>query len=172
VQTGLRPSEQVALKWNVIGDQFIDIELSRVRNREKTELKNEYSRRRIELRPAMRDVLDRQRHQVSRFDSPYVFLTPIGTPIIQDRLRQQWAKAMKASGLAYRRMYETRHTFASWALGAGELPEWVARTLGHADTSMVYRTYGRYIPNLTRQDGSAFERQYRQQMTEKGGDEI
>jgi len=87
-------------------------------------------------------------------------------------LRQQWAKAMKASGLVYRRMYETRHTFASWALGAGELPEWVARTLGHADTSMVYRTYGRYIPNLIRQDGSAFERQYRQQMAEKGGDEI
>ena len=66
---------------------------------------------------------------------------------------------MKASS-EYRRMYETRQTFASWALGAGELPEWVARTLGHADTSMVYRTYCRYIPNLTRQDGSAFERQY------------
>ena len=78
VQTGLRPSEQVALKWDAVGDQFIDIELSRVRNREKTDLKNEYSRRRIELRPAMREVLDRQRHQVSRFDSPYVFLTPIG----------------------------------------------------------------------------------------------
>ena len=56
-------------------------------------------------------------------------------------------------------MYETRHTFASWALAAGESPEWVARTLGHVDTSMVYKTYGRYIPNLTRQDGSAFERQ-------------
>jgi hypothetical protein len=25
---------------------------------------------------------------------------------------------------------------------------------------MVHRTYGRYIPNLTRQDGSAFEKQY------------
>ncbi|MFZ0610662.1 MAG: hypothetical protein WAM73_00340, partial [Desulfobacterales bacterium] len=57
--------------------------------------------------------------------------------------------------------------FASWALGAGELPEWVARTLWHADTAMVYRTYRRYIPNLTRQDGSAFERQY-QQMTREG----
>lgn len=57
-------------------------------------------------------------------------------------------------------MYETRHTFASWALGAGESPEWVARTLGHVDTTMVYKVYGRYIPNLTRQDGSAFERLY------------
>jgi len=58
------------------------------------------------------------------------------------------------------KMIETRHTFASWALAAGESPEWVARTLGHVDTTMVYRTYGCYIPNLTRKDGSAFERQY------------
>jgi integrase len=40
-------------------------------------------------------------------------------------------KAMRKSQLPYRRMYETRHTFASWALAAGESPEWVARTLGH-----------------------------------------
>ena len=71
-------------------------------------------------------------------------------------------------GMGYRRMYETRHMFASWALDAGESPEWVARTLGHADTSMVYRIYGRYIPNLTRKDGSAFERQYAEGTKEKG----
>lgn len=62
--------------------------------------------------------------------------------------------------MKYRRMYETRHTFVSWALAARETPEWVARTLGHVDTSMVYRTYGRYIPNLTRKDGSDFEGQW------------
>ena len=171
VQTGLRPSEQVALKWQAINGEYIYIGLSRVRNLEKTELKNEYSRRDIELRPAMRHVLDKQREQVKDYDSPYVFITPKGTPIIQDRLREQWAKAMKASGLPYRRMYETRHTFASWALGAGELPGWVARTLGHADTSMVYRHYARHIKNLTRQDGSAFEKLYIE-MTREGGDEI
>lgn len=75
---------------------------------------------------------------------------------------------MDASGLHYRRMDETCHTFTSWAPGAGELPARVARTLGHADTSMVYRTYGRYIPNRTRQDGSAFEKQY-VDMTQKNG---
>ncbi len=67
-------------------------------------------------------------------------------------------RVVKKSGLPYRRMYETRHTFASWGLAAGESPEWVARTLGHVNTSMVFKTYGRYVPNLTRQDGSAFER--------------
>ena len=66
-----------------------------------------------------------------------------------------WARVIKKSGIRYRRMYECHHTFASWALAAGETPEWVARTLGHVDTSMVYKTYGRYIPNLTRRDGSA-----------------
>jgi integrase len=92
--------------------------------------------------------------------SPYVFVNTEGRPILQDKLREHWARVMKKRGLKYRRMYETRHTFASWALAAGETPEWVARTLGHVDTSMVYRTYGRYIPNLTRKDGSALERQW------------
>ena len=64
---------------------------------------------------------------------------------------------MKKSQLPHRRMDEPRHTFASWALAAGESPEWVARTLGHVNTSMIYKTSGRYIPNLTRQDGSALE---------------
>ena len=58
------------------------------------------------------------------------------------------------------RMYETRHTFASWALAAGETSEWVAITLGHVNTSMIYGTYGRYIPNLTHHDGSEFEKRY------------
>ena len=77
--------------------------------------------------------------------------------MVLDKLRELWVRAMRKSRLPYRRMYETRHTFASWALAAGESPEWVARTLGHVNTSMIYKTYGRYIPNLTRQDGSALE---------------
>ena len=172
VQTGLRPSEQVALKWSAIDDRFIHIELSRVRNVEKEDLKTDESRRMIEIRPSMKKVLEDQWELTRHFESAYVFLTHIGTPIIQDRLREQWAKAMKESGLRYRRMYETRHTFASWALGAGELPEWVARTLGHVDTSMVYRTYGRYIPNLTRRDGSAFEALYIDSAATKNRDTV
>ena len=64
---------------------------------------------------------------------------------------------MKKSQIPYRRMDEPRHTFASWALAAGESPQWVARTLGHVNTPMICKTSGRYIPNLDRQDGSALE---------------
>jgi integrase len=43
-------------------------------------------------------------------------------------------------------------------LAAGETPEWIARQLGHASTEMLFRVYSRYVPNLTRQDGSAMDR--------------
>lgn len=57
-------------------------------------------------------------------------------------------------------MYETRHTLTSWVLTMGETPKWVARDLGHIDTSMVYKTYCRYIATLTTLTGSAFERKF------------
>ena len=43
-------------------------------------------------------------------------------------------------------------------LAAGEAPEWIARQLGHTSTEMLFRVYSRFIPNLTRQDGSAMDR--------------
>ena len=168
VQTGLRPSEQVALKWAAIDDQFIHIELSRVDNRVKADLKTEESRRSIEIRQSMRDVLEVQKQMTKHFDSPYVFVNTQGNPVNQGTLSKQWRAAMLKSNLRYRRMYETRHTFASWALAAGETPEWVAKTLGHVNSSMIYKTYGRYIPNLTSKDGSAFERLYSESANKKG----
>jgi integrase len=105
----------------------------------------------------MKKVLEAQKAQTANFQTPYVFINTEGRPILQDKLRELWARAMKKSQLPYRRMYETRHTFASWALAAWESPEWVAKTMGHVNTAMIYKTYGCYIPNLTRQDGSALE---------------
>jgi len=60
--------------------------------------------------------------------------------------------------IAYRRPYNTRHTCATLWLASGESPEWAARQLGHANTQMLFSVYSRYVPNLTRNDGSAFER--------------
>ena len=58
MQTGLRPSEQVALKWHAVDNEFVHIELSRVRNIEKADLKTEESRRSIAIRPAMAQTLE------------------------------------------------------------------------------------------------------------------
>ncbi|MBU0482025.1 MAG: site-specific integrase, partial [Proteobacteria bacterium] len=160
VRTGLRPSEQVALKWIAIDDEYIHIELSRVGNEEKTELKTEASRRMIPLRPDLVKILEDQKKVTKGQKSEYVFLNMDGNVINQTNLSLVWKLALEKSGLPSRRMYETRHTFASWAMTLGESPEWVARVLGHVDTSMVYRTYSRYIPNLTKEDGLSFGNQF------------
>ena len=42
---------------------------------------------------------------------------------------------------------------ASIWLASGESPEWIARQLGHTSTEMLFRTYSRYVPNMTKTDG-------------------
>ena len=120
VQTGLRPSEQVALKWSAVDAEFIHIELSRVRNIEKDDLKTGLSRRCIDIRPAMAETLRVQKEMTQRFSSPYVFINTEGRPILQDKLRETRARVLTKAGLPQRRMYATRHTFASWALAGGD----------------------------------------------------
>lgn len=66
-------------------------------------------------------------------------------------------------GLRRRRPYQTRHTAATFWLAAGENPEWIARQLGHSTTEMLFKVYSWYVPNLTRQDGSAMERLLRRE---------
>ena len=89
----------------------------------------------------------------------WVFCTRRGSPIDnQNFTKRVWAPLLEELGLKYRRPYQTRHTAATLMLGAGEAPEWIARVLGHTTTEMLFRVYSRYVPNLTRQDGSAMAR--------------
>ena len=48
--------------------------------------------------------------------------------------------------MRYRYPYQTRHTYASMMLSAGENPLWVAAQMGHKDWSMIARVYGKWIP--------------------------
>jgi integrase len=57
-----------------------------------------------------------------------------------------WVPAMKKAGVRYRRPYQTRHTYASMMLSAGEHPMWVAKQMGHSDWTMIARVYGRWMP--------------------------
>jgi integrase len=45
------------------------------------------------------------------------------------------------------RMHDARHTYAVRAIRAGASFEHVAEQLGHADTTMVVKVYGRYKPS-------------------------
>lgn len=47
--------------------------------------------------------------------------------------------------MRHRNLYQTRHTFASTLLSVGENLFYVVKQMGHRDTLMIIRTYGRWI---------------------------
>lgn len=61
-------------------------------------------------------------------------------------LRYRWNKHLKKTKVRGRDINQGRHTFASQLLSSGQVPpEWIADQLGHTDTSMIYKHYGKLI---------------------------
>jgi integrase len=59
-----------------------------------------------------------------------------------------WIPALRRARLPYRTAYQTRHTFASLMLSAGENPMWVAQQMGHRDWGMIRKVYGKWISEV------------------------
>lgn len=56
-----------------------------------------------------------------------------------------WNTMLKKAGIKHRKAYESRHTFACWALSAGANPNFVANQMGHASAQMIYNVYGKWM---------------------------
>lgn len=156
--SGMRTSEIDGLKWSNIDFERrqIIIRETIVMGREDT-TKNDSSRRYIEMSKPVYDALKSQ-HSVTG-DKVFVFCTGTGEPLDYNNVTNRiWYPTLRLLGLKKRRPYQTRHTTATLWLAAGENPEWIARQMGHSTTKMLFTIYSRYVPNLTRQDGSAFDR--------------
>jgi len=107
------------------------------------------------LPPVVEAMRDQRRYTMGK--SEYVFVNQYGRPVLPDSMNQSiWKKTLEKAGLADRRMYETRHTFATFMLDAGELPGWVQRMMGHETLQMIHEKYYSYIKNYQRDDGKAF----------------
>ena len=88
-----------------------------------------------------------------------MFCNLLGEPLDNTNFTKRvWYPLLRHLGYEERKPYQMRHTAATLWLVSGEAPEWIARQLGHTSTEMLFRVYSRYVPNLTRQDGSAMER--------------
>jgi integrase len=156
--TGMRTSEIDGLKW-----RYVDFRLGVISVRETfvqgkmDTTKTLGSARDIKMSSMVVAALKEQYELTG--DGEYVFCNAEGNPLDKGNIRDRvWKPTLKQMGLKYRRPYETRHTAATLWLAAGEAPEWIARQMGHSNTKMLFEIYSRFVPNLTRQDGSAFER--------------
>ncbi len=157
--TGMRTGEVDGLKW-----EHVDFERREILVREtlihgRTEYtKTDGSQREIPMFGPVYDALKAQYEATGKL-SKFVFCNRLGEPLDHNNVTKRvWYPLLEHLRLKKRRPYQTRHTAATLLLASGENPEWVARTLGHSSTEMLFKVYSRYIPNLTRMDGSAFER--------------
>jgi len=157
--TGMRTGEVNGLKW-----KYIDFESRLILVRETHVLgeddytKTDGSQRDIKMSQPVFDALQRQQ-EITFGRSDYVFCNLLGEPLDNTNFTKRiWYPLLRHLGYELRRPYQMRHTAATLWLASGEAPEFVARQLGHTSTEMLFRTYSRYVPNMTRQDGSAMER--------------
>jgi integrase len=164
--TGMRTGEIHGLKW-----KYVDFERRILRVRETFVLgedeytKTDGSQRDIQMSQPVLDALKSQ-FLVTGQTSEYVFCNRMGTPLDNKNFSDRvWYPLLRHLGMDSRRPYQMRHTAATLWLASGEAPEWIARQLGHTSTEMLFRVYSRYVPNLTRQDGSAMERLLASQMS-------
>ena len=64
----------------------------------------------------------------------------------EQRLREDYFHpALRACGIRLRKAYNTRHTFATINLMAGVNTAYIATQLGHADTTMLFKHYAKWI---------------------------
>lgn len=156
--TGMRTSEIDGLQWENIDLQRREIHIREALvNGVLGGTKTYGSDRTIQMSDRVYQAFLQQK-SLNNGKSSFVFCNRDGGPLDYRLVSKRvWHPLLRFLGLKPRRAYQTRHTAATLWLSAGENPEWIARQLGHSTTEMLFRVYSRYIPNVTRRDGSAFE---------------
>jgi len=164
--TGLSMSEQIPIAWEDIDLEKGTIQISRSYVRGVYRVtKNRRRKRRIKLlEPAVQalkkqyqssgntraktiEVLQRD-NKTKRIEKVrFVWINHERSNHFEyHELRYRWNKHLKKAKVRKRGINQGRHTFASQLLTSGQVPpEWIAEQLGHSDTSMIYKHYGKLI---------------------------
>ena len=156
--TGMRTGEIHGLRWT-----NVDFERGCIHVREtwarhgREQTKTAESARDIEMSSVVCSALLSQQRRTGNLE--YVFSNAAGNPLDEHNVtRRVWYPLLRHLNLDMRRPYQCRHTAATLWLAAGENPQWIAMQLGHTTPEMLFRVYARFVPNLTRLDGSAMDR--------------
>lgn len=142
--TGLRTGEQLALLWEDIDFNHKTIIINKSLNElgQITSPKNKPSIREIDLLEPVGKIL-KELKESEPANKKFVF---IDMPKRSSVFQRHFKKLLTALNLKDRKLYTTRHTFASLMLSQGEEAMWVSKTLGHKDLNTTYKTYSHYIP--------------------------
>lgn len=160
--TGLRTSEMVALNWRDIDWEKKQVRVNKAWTRASTkpeDTKTPAGRRQVKLLGPALEALEAQKpfsymKGEEIFQHPNTWQRWKSDKPIRDLF---WVNVLPRAGVRYRNPYQTRHTYASMMLSAGEHPMWVAKQMGHASWTMIGRIYGRWMPEANTESGSKAE---------------
>jgi integrase len=156
---GLRPGEIAGLLWGDVDFAQRVIRVKRTLGRAGVGMpKSKAGWRQVDATVRVLAVLREQR-LLTAGKGEYVFQSATNGPLdMKNFACRVWQPLLAELSLARRRLYVSRHTYASLMLAAGENPAWIARQMGHETTEMLFRIYGHLVPRMRGQDGAAFER--------------
>ena len=149
--TGLRTNELIAVEWGDVDWLRGEIRISRglTRAAKEAELpKTAAGIRSVKLLPMALEALKAQKVHTYIEGGAIFHDSRYGKPFDGDQAIRKsfWIPTLRKAKIRYRNPYQTRHTYASMMLSAGEHPMWVAKQMGHASWLMIAKVYGRWIP--------------------------
>jgi integrase len=162
--TGLRPSEEIALRVRDFEEApgTLSVTKARVFGIDKNTTKT-HEDRAIELCPRAIAILKRQlalRQALiarGRIEHDQLFFNANGSPIRRlGHVARCWRQSLDRLGLRFRRPYCARHTSVSWNLMIGKSPLWVSRQHGHRVATM-FSTYAAWMDGALESDIAIIE---------------
>lgn len=155
IWTGLRTSELVALEWGDIDfvRGLVRITKAKTEDARKAEAtKTKSGTREVKLLPPALAALNNQKAHTFLMGAQ-IFMDD-GKPFTgAEHVWRNWKRALQRSGVRYRNPYQTRHTYASLMLSAGENINWLSKQMGHSNVMITLHHYARFIQDEADQHG-------------------
>lgn len=144
--TGIRcPSEIIELRWGDVDFQARTVRVQRARVHKEAKSTKTHVARDVLLTDVAFACLTRQKGQTYLAGGLVFMNEATGRPFVDDQEpRKRWTAALKALGIRHRDAYQTRHSFASWAIENGVNLHWLAAQMGHS-VPVLLRTYAAII---------------------------
>jgi integrase len=145
--TGMRSGELLGLRWEDINFVSNTISIKRaILEGKVTPPKTPASIRTIDMLPLALDAILKQKSK-TYLRMGFVFLNQFGNHFYDNSTfrRGFWKNLLTLAQLNQRDLYQTRHTFASIMISAGEDITWVSYMLGHTEISTTLNKYTRFI---------------------------